>query len=72
MKREFKLTCTGSMIAAILFSWWTDRTLDFWCTYFTGNEVNVPFVFSMLATLFGGYLATLGNVVSEIIRLCMG
>lgn len=59
-------------LTAILFSWWTDRTLDFWCSYYTGHEVNIPFFFSFLLNLFCGLFATLGNIVSEIIRVCIG
>lgn len=72
----------GCLVIIILFipiivlmvglTMWTDRTLDFWCTYFTHHVVNVPMWLSFLVNcLLNGFIWVL-NVVSEIARLCMG
>lgn len=47
---------------------WTDRTLDFWLTYFKGEVVNVPFWLSFLATIILNAASLILNVLSEIIR----
>lgn len=50
---------------------WTDRTLDFWCTYCSGHTVNVPFWLSALVTLIGNGVMFILNIISEIVRLCI-
>lgn len=53
----------------LLLSLWTDRTLDFWMTYWKGETVDVPFWLSAVLTLvLNGIILTL-NLVSEILRL---
>lgn len=51
---------------------WTDRTLDFWCTYFSHHAVNVPMWMSCLITFIGNGVIFLLNLISEIARLCVG
>lgn len=51
---------------------WTDRTLDYWLTYFKGAEVDVPYWMSWLVTLFLNGITLGVNLVSEIVRLYMG
>lgn len=55
----------------ILLFMWTDRTLDFWCTYISGNVVDVPFWLSAIATLVGNGVMLGLNIISEIVRLCI-
>lgn len=48
---------------------WTDRTLDFWCTYFKGEPIDVPFWISLIVTwVFSGIIFAI-NIISEVIRL---
>ena len=68
----FNITIGCGCLTAILFSWWTDRTIDFWCSYYLGHDVDVPFIWSFLLTLFGNGLVLIGNVISEIARVCVG
>jgi len=59
------------VVLIVPISFWTDRTLDFWLTYFKGNPIDVPFWLSMLATLiFNGFILAV-NIISEIVRLCI-
>ncbi len=51
---------------------WTDRTLDFWCSYFSHHAVNIPMWLSVLVTFVSNGLMFLLNIISEIIRACMG
>lgn len=51
---------------------WTDRTLDFWCTYFSHHAVNIPMWVSCLVTFIGNGAMFLLNLISEIVRACMG
>ena len=68
---ECSITVSGCL-TAILFSWWTDRTIDFWCSYYFGHDVDIPFIWSFLLTLFGNGLVLIGNIISEIARVCVG
>ena len=45
-EKTISITTGLGCFTAILFSWWTDRTLDFWCSYFTGREIDIPFIIS--------------------------
>lgn len=60
-------------VALLLISltMWTDRTLDFWCTQWSGHIVNVPTWLSFLATIIGNGIMFILNIVSEIVRLCI-
>lgn len=69
---SINICCGDGCLVAILFSWWTDRTLDYWCTYFSGHDVNIPFIFSFIINLFFSGIAMLANLVSEIVRICIG
>lgn len=62
---------TGCMTVIILLVLWTDRTLDFWCTHFSGHAVNVPLWLSAIATFVGNVVMLILNIISEIVRLCM-
>ena len=55
---------------AMLLGLWTDRTLDFWCTYFKGVPIDVNYWWSVLLSLLAPF-ALLGNVISEIARACV-
>lgn len=60
----------GIIIIFFLFlSLWTDRTLDFWCTYLAHHVVNVPFWLSFVATVAGNGIIVALNIISEIVRL---
>lgn len=50
---------------------WTDRTLDFWCTQWSGHFVNIPTWLSFLVTIIGNGIMFVLNIVSEIVRLCI-
>lgn len=52
-----------------LLSFWTDRTLDFWVSYFKGINVNVPFWISILSSIFFNVISLGVNIISEIMRL---
>lgn len=41
-----RLCIGGGCLTAMLFSWWTDRTVDFWCSYYFGHNVDIPFIWS--------------------------
>lgn len=50
---------------------WTDRSLDFWFTYFKGEEVNIPWYLSLLVTVvFNGFIL-LANLISELFRFAV-
>lgn len=69
---EINLNFMGcGCLMAILFSWWTDRTLDFWCSYIAGHIVNIPFILSFLFNLFFSGVAMPLNIISEIARACI-
>lgn len=61
----------GTFILGLLFlvALWTDRTLDFWLTYFKGASTDCPFWLSCLVTLFLNAVIFGVNVISEIARL---
>jgi hypothetical protein len=60
------------LIVVLPFSFWTDRNLDFYLTYFKGSEIDVPFWLSFLVTFFGNGLTFLLNIIGEIARLLIG
>lgn len=60
------------LLLLIPLTFWTDRTLDFWCTYFSHHAVNIPGWISFLITVFFNILAFILNIISEIVRACMG
>ena len=54
-------------IPALILSFWTDRNLDFWLTQVKGEEVDVPWILSFLASI--PYPFTFfANIVGEICR----
>jgi len=55
----------------VALTFWTDRTLEFWLSYFKEAPIDVPWYLSALATLVSNGLSVPINVVSEIARLCM-
>ena len=60
------------VVILIGLSFWTDRSLDFWCTYFSHHTVDVPFWMSALLSFIGNGAVFVLNLVSEIVRVCMG
>ncbi len=70
-EKTISITTGLGCFTAILFSWWTDRTLDFWCSYFTGREIDIPFIISFLVNLFFGIIAMMANIISEIAKICI-
>ena len=69
------LTILGLVIAIIVaLCTWTDRTLDFWCTYYSQPHhlVNVPMWISVLTTFIGNIIMLAINIISELARLVMG
>lgn len=66
------LLILGCLLGIIVFgTLWTDRTLDFWCTYCSGHQVNVPLWISFIATIIGNGVTIALNIISEIVRLCL-
>ena len=59
-------------LVALLFSWWTDMQLDYWVSYFKGEQVDVPFIFAFLLNLFLGVIMLVLDVVGEIGKLVIG
>ena len=47
---------------------WTNRNLDFWVSWFKGEEVDVSILLSMLLILFAP-VVVLANIIGEIARL---
>lgn len=66
LKPAFVIVSIG--IIFVLLTYWTDRNLDFWCTYFSGHDINVPAWISFLVTIIGRKVIVCSNIVSEIIR----
>lgn len=54
-----------------LLALWTNRNLDFWLSYFSGNEVSVSYLWAFLLSLLAPGLF-LGNVICEIARFAIG
>jgi hypothetical protein len=48
---------------------WTDRTLDFWLTYFKGADVDCPFWLSLLVSVLLNAVILGLNIISEVARL---
>lgn len=71
MKNKINITLGTGCLTSIFLSWWTDRTLDFWCSYFTGKEIDIPFILSFLINLFTGVFSIIANVISEIAKICI-
>ena len=59
-------------LIALLFSWWTDMQLDYWVSYFKGEQVDVPFILAFLLNLFLGVIMLVLDVVGEIGKLVVG
>lgn len=55
----------------VIMTLWTDRTLDYWCTQWSGHAVNIPIWLSFLVTFIGNGVTFIINIISEIIRLCL-
>ena len=50
-------------------SLWTDRNLEFWLTYFKGEQVDVPMWLSIVTTIvLNGVIITL-NILTELFKL---
>ena len=71
MKNKINITLGTGCFTSIFLIWWTDRTLDFWCSYFTGKEIDIPFILSFLINLFTGVFSIIANVISEIAKICI-
>lgn len=54
-----------------IYALWTDRTLDFWCTRLSTHAVNVPYWLSLLVSIILNSASLVGNIISEITRLCI-
>ena len=65
------LTIGFSFIVTLLVTFWTDRTLDFWCTYFAHHTINIPFWLSFMLTALFNVITIALNIISEIVRLCL-
>jgi len=60
-----------SFATTISISFWTDRTLDYWLTYFKDMPVDVPFWLSVLVTILLNCFIFSINVISELIRFIL-
>ena len=79
METKQKIGCGFTILISLLvlgvfigLTLWTDRTLDFWCTYFAHHFVNIPMWLSALVTLLMNGICLVLNVITEIIRLIIG
>lgn len=63
---------TMFLAIAIPLSCWTDRTLEFWLTHFSGHTVHVPFWIDFLITLVANGVMFALNIISELARLVIG
>ena len=68
----FILLTVASLTLLYVLSLWTDRTLDFWATYFAQHAVDIPMWLSILLTFIGNGIIFGLNVISEIVRIAMG
>jgi small-conductance mechanosensitive channel len=50
---------------------WTDRSLDYWFTYFKGVETNVPFIVSYILTICTNVFGVGFNLLTELLRLLL-
>ena len=71
MKNKINISIGIGCLSSIFLSWWTDRTLDFFFFYFTGKEIDIPFILSFLVNLFTGVFAIIANLISEIVKICI-
>lgn len=53
-----------------LLSFWTDRNLDFWFSYFKGVPVDIPQWISFLLTLLSP-IAFVGNIIAELFKFAI-
>ncbi len=60
-----------AIIPAIIWfmSLWTDRNLEFWLSYFKGEQVDVPMWMSVVTTIVLNAVILAGNILSELFRL---
>jgi len=62
---------TFYVLGSFLMALWTDRTLDFWCSYFAHHTVDIPLWASWLVSFVLSAAIIAVNLISEIIRFCM-
>jgi hypothetical protein len=61
--------CLSYVLVMTVFTWWTDRSLDFWVAVMSdGAKDNCPLWISFLTSIFGGPIVMPGNIITEIIR----
>lgn len=60
----------GWAIVMVPLSFWTDRNLDFWLTYFKGETVDCPLWLSFVTSILSP-IAVFLNLVGEIARLAV-
>lgn len=65
------IICAFIVLIFIGLTFWTDRTLDFWCSYFSGHTINIPLWLSALTSIISNGVMLILNIISEIVRLCM-
>lgn len=75
----YNKTDCSSVIGCVIFiaviavlTMWTDRTLDFWCSYVGNHTVDVPSWLSFLVLIIGNGVTLILNIISEIVRLITG
>ncbi len=54
-----------------LVALWTDRTLEFWLSYFSHHAVEVPYWLSLLVTILLNGVIFAVNVLTEVCRLVL-
>lgn len=57
------------LLILIPLSVWTDRSLDFWYSYFKEVEMNFPYWISFIFTVILNAASFLFNIVTEILRI---
>lgn len=65
------VTVLVAIVPAIIWfiSLWTDRNLEFWLTYFKGEQVDVPMWMSVVVTIVLNGIIFAANILTELYRL---
>ena len=68
MPKEEMQMLVGWLSLGLITSFWTDRNFDFYFSYFKGEEVNVPYWMSLIASFLSGAYSFIFNFIGELCR----
>lgn len=51
-----------------MISFWTDRNLDFWFSYFKGHPIDVPYWMSFLVSVVFNVIIVGFNIIAELAK----